>query len=116
MACSATRIMSLRSPPTSWLGCSARSKAAGSLVRLGRHAQVRPQLLVALGKALGDLLRILDGGADDDVVALLPVDRGGHLVAIGELQRVDDPQDLLEVAAGARGVGDGGADLLVRID
>ena len=39
-----------------------------------------------------------DRGGDDHVVAVLPVDRRGHLVAGGELQRVDHPQDLVDVA------------------
>ena len=56
------------------------------------------------------------GGDDDDVVAVLPVHRRGHLVAVGQLERVDDAEDLVEVATGARRVGDGQADLVVGVD
>ena len=39
------------------------------------------------------------GGGDDDVVAFLPVHRRRHAVLRRELQRVDDAQHLVEVAA-----------------
>src|SRR5690606_32790058 len=48
--------------------------------------------------------------------AVLPVGRGGDLVVVGELQRVDHPQDLVEVAPGAGRIGDDQAHLLVRVD
>src|SRR5690606_22354566 len=47
---------------------------------------------------------------------VLPVGRGGNLVVVGQLQRVDHPQDLVEIAPGAGWVGDGQAHLLVRVD
>ena len=47
------------------------------------------------------LLRLLvaDRAGDDHVVARLPLRRGRDLVLGGQLQRVDDAQDLVEVAA-----------------
>ncbi len=55
-------------------------------------------------------------GHDDDVLALLPVGRGGDLLLGRELQRVDDPQDLVEVAPGAGRVGQRELDLVVGAD
>src|SRR6266487_933672 len=39
-----------------------------------------------------------NGAGDDHVLALLPVHRGCDLVLGGELQRIDHPQDFVEVA------------------
>ena len=47
---------------------------------------------------------------------MLPVTRGGNLVFIGQLQRVDNPQHFVKVTAGAGGVGDHQPNLLVRIN
>src|SRR5881397_1270041 len=41
---------------------------------------------------------------DHDVLTVLPVDGRRHRVAVRELERVDDAQELVEVAARARGV------------
>ena len=65
---------------------------------------------------LGQFGRVLQAGHDDHVVAIFPVGRRGHLVAVGELQRVDHAQDFIEVAAGAGGIGDLQAQLLVGVD
>src|SRR5262245_54546432 len=54
-----------------------------------------PALRVLL---LGVLVRHRAG--DDHVLAVLPVHRRRHLVLGGELQRVDHPEHLVEVAAG----------------
>ena len=67
------------------------------------------------GEALARLV-VGDSGDDDHVVAPLPVHRRRHLVGGRELQRVDHPQDLVEVAAGALRVGDRQLHLLVRAD
>ena len=37
-------------------------------------------------------------------------------MVVGELQRIDDPQDFIEVAAGAGGIGDLQTQLLGRVD
>ena len=77
-----------------------------SAIGLRRHAQVRPQRLVALRKFLLDELGILQRRHDDDVLAVLPVARRRDPVVLGELQRIDHPQHLVEVAARRRGIGD----------
>ena len=65
-----------------------------------------------------DLLGLVvgDRAGDDHVLALLPVDRGGDPVLGGQLQGVDHPQDLVEVAAGGHRVDQDQLDLLVRAD
>src|SRR3954451_5481106 len=57
-----------------------------------------------------------DRAGDDHVIALLPVDRRGDLVLGGELERVDDAQDLVEVAAGRHRIDEDQLDLLVGPD
>src|ERR1044071_9951325 len=81
-------------------------------LRLRRHAQVRPEDLVALGELLLGVL-VGNGRRDDAVAALLPVDGRRHSGAIAELEGVHDAEDLVEVAADGRGVGDLGADLFL---
>ena len=44
-----------------------------------------------------------DGRQDDDVVALLPVGRRGHLVLRGELHGIEDAQDLRGYFCGSTG-------------
>lgn len=44
---------------------------------------------------------VADGRRDDHVISGLPVRRGDHLLAVGELQGIDDADDLIEVAAAA---------------
>ena len=61
-------------------------------------------------------LGFLDRVGDNDVLAGDPVDGGGNLVLVAGLQRVDDAQDLGGVAAGAGGVREDGADLLLGVD
>lgn len=53
---------------------------------------------------------------DNDVVARDPVDRGGDLVLVAGLQRVDDAQDLGAVTAGGSRVRQDGADGLLGVD
>lgn len=69
--------------------------------------EVREQLL---GLLVGD------AGVDDDVVTGNPVDRGGDLVLVAGLERVDDAEHLGGVAAGRGGVGEDGADGLLGVD
>lgn len=47
---------------------------------------------------------------DDNIVALLPIDRGGDLVLVTELERIDHSDDLVKRTAGLGRVGDGEAD------
>ena len=61
-------------------------------------------------------LVVLDAGGDDDVVAGDPVDRGGDLVLVAGLERVEDTEDLGGVAASRGRVGEDETDLLVRVD
>src|SRR5690349_7286740 len=95
---------------------SSLQRREDSAIRGRCQAQVGAHGSIALGKAAGDLGLVLQGRDDDHVVSALPIGGSRDLVRIGELQRVDDAQDLLEVPARAGGVGDEGADLLVRID
>src|SRR5262249_19786043 len=70
-----------------------------------------PALRVPLpGFLVGDRAR------DDHILAQLPVHRGRHLVFGGELERVDHPQDLVEVAPGGHGIDEDQFDLLVWAD
>lgn len=85
-----------------------------SSLGLGGEAQVRLDG-AHLGEQLGGLLA-LDSGVDNDVVTRHPVDRGGDLVLVASLQRVDDAQDLGAVAASRRGVREDGADGLLGVD
>src|ERR1700730_17987387 len=48
------------------------------------------------------------------MVAVFPIDRRGHAVAGGQLQRVDHAQNLVKVAARAGRISDHELDLLVR--
>ena len=84
-------------------------------LRLRDEAQIGLHLLETLRIFL---LRVFvgDRGRDDDVVALLPVHRRRDIVACGELQRVDHPQHLVEIAARAHRVGEDELDLLVGAD
>src|SRR4051812_38794483 len=71
--------------------------------RLGHDAQVR---LRSLPAARVDALRLVvaDRARDDHVLAVLPVHRGGDPVLGGELERIDDPKHLVEVAPGGHRV------------
>src|SRR5436305_15124432 len=91
-SCSSSR--SAASSPVNGSFTTATSR--GSL-RLGDDADVRLRGLPVAEDLLG--LVVGDGAGDDDVLALLPVHGCGHLVVGGELQGVDDPQHLVEVAA-----------------
>jgi hypothetical protein len=57
-----------------------------------------------------------DGTGDDDVFAVLPVGWGCDLVLCGELNGVEDAEDLVEVAAGGHGIAELQLDLLVGAD
>src|SRR5690606_26293724 len=79
------------------------------------HPKIGPQRLPALRKTFLRLL-VAEAGRDDDGLAGLPVDRRRDLLAVGQLQAVDGAQDLREVAARARRIGQAQPDLLVRVD
>jgi len=53
---------------------------------------------------------------DDNVVALVPVDRGDNLVFVTQLEGIDHSDDLVKRTAGLGRVGDGEADDLLGID
>ena len=84
------------------------------LLRLRGCAQVGLYRLVAREDFGGVVVG--DGGGDDDVVALLPIGRGGYLVLGGELHGVKHAEDLIEVAAGGHGIGHLQLDLLIGAD
>lgn len=58
----------------------------------------------------------LDAGVDDDIITGGPVDRGGDLVLVTGLERVNDAEHLGAVAAGRGRVGKDGADGLLGVD
>src|SRR5690606_12084896 len=90
--------------------------STGPAVRLGRQSQVGAYGLVAGREALADFVLVLERRHNHYIVTVLPVGRGGNLVVVGQLQGVDHPQDLVEVAPGTGRVGDDQAHLLVRVD
>src|SRR3972149_345688 len=85
------------------------------LVGLWSHPQIRLQLLIAPGEHLVGFL-VRDGGEDDHVVSVLPVHRRCHLLVLGKLERVDDPEDFVKVSPRGCGIGERKAHLLVRVD
>jgi Ca2+:H+ antiporter len=89
--------------------------ALGRLLGLRSQAQVGLQRFPALRELPLGLL-VAHRRHDDDVLTLLPVHRRRHPVGVGELERVDHTQDLVEVAPGRLRVGDHQPDLLLRID
>ena len=64
-------------------------RAFGSAVWLRGNAEVGLELLESLGETLSCLF-IGKGRNNDDVVAIGPVCWGRHLVAVSELQRIDN--------------------------
>src|SRR5579859_4220013 len=79
-------------------GPESASDSARSAIRLRRNAQVRLHRLVAFREFLLDDFRVLNRGHNHHVVAILPVHWRCNAVAVGQLQGVDDAQDLVEVA------------------
>jgi len=61
-------------------------------------------------------LIVADRGMDNDIFALLPVNWGGDAVLVTELERVNDPQDLVKVSAGGGRVGNSQTDDFLRVD
>ena len=92
------------------------TRQRGLSVRLRRQTQVRRDGLIAFGEAFLDFVFVLDRRHDDHVIPVLPIGRRCDFVVIGQLQRVDDPQDFMEITPGAGWVGDGQANFFVRID
>src|SRR4051812_19945673 len=84
-------------------------------IRLRRRAQVGLDYLVALREELVSIF-VGHGGYDNAVVPSLPVGGRGDFIVRGQLQRVDDAKDLLEVAAGAGRIRQDQLHLFVRAD
>lgn len=83
---------------------------------LGQRSEAQVRLDDAeVGEQLLGLL-VLDRGVDNDVVARHPVDRSGDLVLVARLQRVDNAQDLVGVAASGSRVRQDGADRLLGVN
>src|SRR5262249_58149909 len=78
-------------------------------------ADVGPRRFPALRVLLLGFL-VADRAGDDDVLAMLPIHRRRYLVLGGELQRIDHPQHLVEVAARGHRVDQDELDLLVGSD
>src|SRR6476646_3823432 len=81
----------------------AKAACRMSALRLRHDPDVGLGRLPALWILLLGII-VADRAGDDHVLAALPVHRGRHLVLGGELQRVDDAQHLVEVAAGGHGI------------
>src|SRR3954468_12843060 len=79
-----------------WFGACRTKFASCGLLGLRNDADVGLRRLPLAEDLLGIVVR--DGPGDDHVVALLPLSRRRDLVLRGELQRVDDPKHLVEVA------------------
>ena len=86
-----------------------------SALWLGNDPQVRLGGLPAVGN-FSFASSSETAGTMMHVVALLPVHRRRDLVFRGELHRIDDAQDLVEVPAGAHRIDEDQLDLLVRAD
>src|SRR5690606_11287834 len=83
-----------KSPPNG--GLSGR-RGGRLLARLLGDAQIGLQRLPTLREFL--LRRLVGNRRDDnDVLALLPIDGRCHGISVGQLQRVDRAQDLIEIA------------------
>jgi hypothetical protein len=61
-------------------------------------------------------LLVLDGGVNNNIVARNPVDRGGDLVLVAGLERVDNSQNLSGITAGGGRVGENGSNGLLGVD
>ena len=85
------------------------------LLGFGDHAEVRFQRLPAAGIFLLRFF-VRHGGNDDYVLALLPIHRRRHLVFGGELHRIQDPKNFIEVPPRGHRVREHQFDLLVRTD
>ena len=88
---------------------------ATHLLRLRHNPQVGTRRFPALRI---DFLRIVigDGARDDDILTRLPVHRRCDFVFGGELERVDDPQHFIEIAAGRHRIDQDRFQFLVRSD
>lgn len=53
---------------------------------------------------------------NDDVLALVPVDRGGDLVLVTKLEGIDHSNDLVKRTAGLSRIRDGEADDFLGVD
>jgi hypothetical protein len=53
---------------------------------------------------------------NDNIVALLPVDRGGDLVLVTKLEGIDHSEDLIKRTTGLSRIGDGEADDFLGVD
>src|SRR6185437_915659 len=117
-------IDAVRHASTGWRTSAARRPdrlranlpAAASLAAwLAHQAQLRLELLPALRVGLEAFL-VADRRHDDDILAGLPVHGRCDFELVGELQRIDDAQDLVEVAPGAGRIIEREAHLPVGID
>src|SRR5438552_8600587 len=88
---------------------------SASALRLWHDADIGLRRLPALWPQLLGVV-VAHRACDDHVIAVLPVHRRRHLVLGRELQRVDDAQHLVEVAAGGHRVDQDQLALLVRPD
>jgi hypothetical protein len=71
-----------------------------------------------LNDVVEKILRIRSGhrGVNYDIVALLPVNGSRHLVLIGELERVDDTNNLIKIATRSSRVGNSETDDLLGVN
>ena len=98
--------VSIRENPWPVLSCHLLGLRHDPHIRLGR--------LPAAGIFLLPPLRSMTAGADDHVLARLPVHRRRHLVLGRELDRIEHAQHFVEVASRAHGIAEHQLDFLVR--
>jgi len=55
-------------------------------------------------------------GVYNNIISFFPVNRGSNLMLITELERIDDPNNLVEVSTGRSGVSNRQADNLLRVN
>lgn len=84
------------------------------------YPQARPRSLTYLDRLVTReqliSLLLLDAVGNDNVLPRNPIDRGGNLVLGADLQRVDHPQELVDVPPRRGRVGDDEPDDLFRVD
>jgi len=90
------------------------SRGSGLFLGQRRESQVRLHN-AEVGEQFFGLL-VLDARVDNDVVAGYPVHGRGNLVLVARLQRVENPENLVGVAASRGGVRKDGANRLLGID
>src|SRR5881397_4434331 len=92
-----------------------QSSTAPFLLGLRNDAEIRPRRFPTLRVLLFGFL-VGNRSQDDHILPLLPIYRRRHLVFRGELHRIQNTQNFVEVPAGAHRIAEHQFDLLIRTD